>query len=87
MGNVTMRVALFGCNLAKFLQVKLWVFIYSNSSKFKVFILKEDYIIKGVDLFSGFGGTIGLWLGWSAMTLGDIFLEALKTLFKIRIIK
>ena len=54
---------------------------------FKVYNIKEDYIIKSVDLFSGFGGAIGLWLGWSAMTLGDILLEALKTLFKIRIMK
>ena len=54
---------------------------------FKVYNIQEDYIIKSVDLFSGFGGAIGLWLGWSAMTLGDILLEALKTLFKIRIMK
>ena len=49
--------------------------------------LKEDYIIKSVDLLSGFGGAIGLWLGWSAMTLGDIVLEAVKTFINIPIMK
>ena len=49
--------------------------------------MKEDYIIKSVDLFSGFGGAIGLWLGWSAMTLGDIVLEAVKTFINIPIMK
>ena len=49
--------------------------------------LKEDYIVKSVDLLSGFGGAIGLWLGWSAMTLGDIVLEAVKTFINIPIMK
>ena len=42
-------------------------------------IFQEDYIIKEVDLLSGFGGAMGLWLGWSVMTLGDLFVTLVKT--------
>ena len=31
----------------------------------------EEEIIKSVDLLSGIGGALGLWLGWSVMTLGE----------------
>ena len=42
-------------------------------------IFQEDYIIKAVDLLSGFGGAMGLWLGWSVMTLGDLFVTLVKS--------
>ena len=48
-------------------------------------MFQEDYIIKGVDLFSGFGGIFGLWLGWSAMSFGYFMIQALKTLNSITI--
>ena len=31
----------------------------------------EEEIIKSVDLLSGIGGALGLWLGWSFLTLGE----------------
>ena len=30
------------------------------------------------DLLSGYGGAMGLWLGWSLLTLADFFIQALK---------
>ena len=45
-----------------------------------IYPLQEDYIIKSVDLLSGFGGTMGLWLGWSVMSLGEFIIQTLKTL-------
>lgn len=39
---------------------------------------KEDYIIKQVDLLAGFGGAMGLWLGWSVMTLGELTVTLIK---------
>ena len=32
------------------------------------------------DLLSGLGGAMGLWLGWSALSLGYFIIQALKTL-------
>ena len=46
---------------------------------------QEDYIIQEVDLLSGFGGAMGLWLGGSVMTLGEHFVTLMKT-FKACII-
>ena len=45
-----------------------------------IYPLQEDYIIKSVDLLSGFGGTMGLWLGWSVMSLGELIIQTFKTL-------
>ena len=36
--------------------------------------------MKEVDLFSGIGGTLGLYLGWSVMTLGDIIVISVANL-------
>ena len=41
-------------------------------------IFQEDYIIKGVDLLAGLGGAMGLWLGWSIMTLGELIVTLIK---------
>ena len=43
-------------------------------------IFQEDYIIKQVDLLAGFGGAMGLWLGWSIMTLGELIVTLIKAL-------
>ena len=32
------------------------------------------------DLLSGLGGAMGLWLGWSALSLGYFIIQAFKTL-------
>ena len=50
-------------------------------------ILQEDYIVKQVDLLSGFGGAVGLWLGWSALTLGHFLVQTVKTLNSVTIFK
>ena len=47
----------------------------------------EDYIIKPVDLVSGFGGALGLWLGWSALSIGYLFIQFLKTLNNFTVLK
>ena len=49
--------------------------------------LQEDYIVKQVDLLSGFGGAVGLWLGWSALTLGHFLVQTVKTLNSVTIFK
>ena len=41
---------------------------------------QEDYIIKGVDLVSGIGGAVGLYLGWSLMSFGMFLIDAIKSL-------
>ena len=55
---------------------------------FILFYIQEDLIVKRVDLFSGFGGAMGLWLGWSVMTLGHLLIsrEWLKGFFVIQMI-
>ena len=37
--------------------------------------LQEDYVVKSVDLLSGIGGTLGLWLGLSFLSLGTFLIE------------
>ena len=39
------------------------------------------------DLLSGFGGAMGLWLGWSALSLGYFIIQALKTLNGVTVFK
>ena len=42
--------------------------------------MQEDYIVHQVNLLSGFGGAMGLWLGWSILTLGELIVTFIKTL-------
>ena len=45
-------------------------------------LYQEDYIIKGVDLVSGIGGAVGLYLGWSVMTFGNSLIDVCFKYFK-----
>ena len=45
-------------------------------------LYQEDYIIKGVDLVSGIGGAVGLYLGWSVMTFGNSLIDVCYKYFK-----
>ena len=56
---------------------KVWFLNINSILSFK--FLQEDYIIHQVDLMSGFGGAMGLWLGWSVMTLGELIVTLIKT--------
>ena len=56
---------------------KVWFLNFNSILSFK--FLQEDYIIHQVDLMSGFGGAMGLWLGWSVMTLGELIVTLIKT--------
>ena len=38
-------------------------------------------------MISGLGGAVGLWLGWSAMTLGELLIDLLKTIHRIFSVK
>ena len=63
---------------------KFWIWngrkIVQHHLVIVIYPLQEDYIIKSVDLLSGFGGTMGLWLGWSVMSLGEFIIQTFKTL-------
>ena len=43
--------------------------------------LQEDYVVKSVDLISGIGGTLGLWLGLSFFSIGTFGIDTLKSFF------
>ena len=58
-----------------------------NSHDPLLLCLQEDYIVKQVDLLSGFGGAVGLWLGWSALTLGHFLVQTVKTINSVTIFK
>ena len=49
-----------------------------DTTIYNLSIIQEDYIIQKIDLISGFGGVVGLWLGFSVMTLGEHFINAIK---------
>ena len=49
--------------------------------------LQEEYLMQSVDLISGLGGALGLWLGWSVMTLGDIIAHVISTLKTLSVMK
>ena len=44
-------------------------------------------MVQTVDVFSGLGGALGLWLGWSGITIGLSAVQALKTLRSFDILK
>ena len=44
-------------------------------------MFQEDYVVKSVDLISGIGGTLGLWLGLSFLSLGTFCIDTLKSLY------
>ena len=75
MGGEGTMVIQIGRNFEYEMVEKLLCFIF-----IVIYPLQEDYIIKSVDLLSGFGGTMGLWLGWSVMSLGEFIIQTFKTL-------
>ena len=40
-------------------------------------------MIKIVDLLSGLGGTVGLWLGWSILSMGDIVIDVIARVYNV----
>ena len=40
-------------------------------------------MIKIVDLLSGVGGTVGLWLGWSILSMGDIIIDGIAKVYHV----
>ena len=49
--------------------------------------LQEDYIIDGVDLLSGIGGTVGFWLGWSVLSSGHFVIHCVRSFIALGIAK
>ena len=43
-------------------------------------IFKEDYVVKPVDLISGIGGTLGLWLGLSLFSIGTFIIQRIESI-------
>ena len=69
------------------IHVRIHSTLMSNLTTHTTSGLQEDYIVKQVDLLSGFGGAVGLWLGWSALTLGHFLVQTVKTLNSVTIFK
>ena len=45
-------------------------------------MFKEDYVVKPVDLISGIGGTLGLWLGLSFFSIGTFIIQSIESILK-----
>ena len=43
-------------------------------------MFKEDYVVKPVDLISGIGGTLGLWLGLSFFSIGTFIIQRIESI-------
>ena len=43
-------------------------------------VMQEDYVVKSVDLLSGIGGTLGLWLGLSFLSIGTFVIHSIRSL-------
>ena len=48
--------------------------------------LKEDYVKKPVNVLSGLGGTMGLWLGLSLLSIGEYGIVLFKKLGNTKVI-
>ena len=50
-------------------------------------MFQEDYVVKSVDLISGIGGTLGLWLGLSLFSIGTFIIQSIKSISSLKIFK
>ena len=57
------------------------------NSFFIFFKPQEAYIVQYVDLLSGLGGAMGLWLGWSVLSLGNAIVKAFRTVTSVKLFK
>ena len=51
------------------------------------FMFQEDYVVKSVDLISGIGGTLGLWLGLSLFSIGTFIIQSIKSISSLKMFK
>ena len=51
----------------------------------RVTVEYEDYVVKSVDLISGIGGTLGLWLGLSFLSIGTFLIHSVRTLCSLEL--
>ena len=47
-------------------------------------VFQEDYVVKTVDLISGIGGTLGLWLGLSLFSIGTFIIQSIKSFCSLK---
>ena len=62
-------------------------FYYIYYVYYMFFKPQEAYIVQYVDLLSGLGGAMGLWLGWSVLSLGNSIVKALRTVTSVKLFK
>ena len=63
--------------------VRLVLFMLCQYYFRRKYLPQEAHLIQLVDLLSGFGGAAGLWLGWSVMTLVELFITTAGALTDI----